>query len=71
MILFANGVFDMYQCNNLGQNIFRLFRVLAQFLFTTREVELDYNHQKVNAELSHKLPNNARSYETRKFQENL
>ena len=33
---------------NLGQNICRLFHVLAQFLFTTSETELDYYHQRVN-----------------------
>ena len=30
------------------QNICRLFHVLAQFLFYTSEMELDYYHQKVN-----------------------
>ena len=33
---------------NLGQNICRLFQVLALFGFTTSETELDYFHQKVN-----------------------
>ena len=31
----------------LEKNIWRLFQVLAQFLFTTSEIELDYYHQKV------------------------
>ena len=33
---------------NLGQNICKLFPVLAQFLFTTSETELDQYHQKLN-----------------------
>ena len=33
--------------DNLEQNIWKLFHVLAQFLFTRREIELDYYHQKV------------------------
>ena len=33
---------------NLGQNICRHFHVLAQFLFTISETELDYYHQKMN-----------------------
>ena len=33
---------------NLGQNTCRLFRFLAQFVFTTSETELDYYQQKVN-----------------------
>ena len=33
---------------NLEQNIYRLFHVLAQFLFTTSETEIDYYHQKVD-----------------------
>ena len=43
---------------NLGQNIWRLFYVLAQFLFTTSETILDYHHQKVNVRIvSHEVPN--------------
>ena len=34
---------------NLGQNICRLFHFLAQFFFTTSEMELNYYHQKVSA----------------------
>ena len=37
---------------NLGQNICGLFYVLAQFLFTTSETELNYYHQKVNARVA-------------------
>ena len=33
---------------NLGHKTCRLFHVLAQFLFTTSETELDYYHQKVS-----------------------
>ena len=32
---------------NLGQNVWILFHVLAQFLFPTSETELDYYQQKV------------------------
>ena len=45
------------------QNICRLSHVLAQFLFTTSESELDYYNQN----LKYKLPNN---YRRRIFQEN-
>ena len=37
---------------NLGQNIFRLFQVLPQFIFTTSETELDYHHQKVRVRVN-------------------
>ena len=32
---------------NLGQNICRLFHILAQFLFTKSEAKLEYCHQKM------------------------
>ena len=34
---------------NLGQNIYRLFHLMAQFPFTKNDTELDYYPQKVNA----------------------
>ena len=34
--------------NNIGQYICRLFHVLAQFLFTINEAELDYFYQKMS-----------------------
>ena len=34
------------------QNICRLLHILAQFLFTTSEMELNYYHQKVNVGVS-------------------
>ena len=37
---------------NLGQNISRLFHVLALFLFTTSEMALDYYNKKVNARVA-------------------
>ena len=52
--------------HNLGQNMWRLFHFLAQFLFTTTETEVHYYHQKVY-ELPHELASNLR---LRKFQEN-
>ena len=47
-------------CYNLGQNICRLFHVLAQFLFTSSQTELDYYHWKVNVQLPHELQNSLR-----------
>ena len=41
--------------SNLGQNIRRLFRFLAQFIIATSETELDYYHQKVNARVAERL----------------
>ena len=40
------------ECSNLGQNICRLFHVLAQFPFMISEAELDYYHQKVNVRVA-------------------
>ena len=37
---------------NLGQNIWRVFHVLLQFLFTTSETELEYYHQKVSVRVA-------------------
>ena len=39
-----------------GQNICKLFHVLAKFLYTTKELELVYYQQKIN-ELPHELMN--------------
>ena len=36
--------------NSHGQNICRLFHVLAQFLLTTNQSELDNYHLKLNAQ---------------------
>ena len=40
---------------NLGQNICRLFHLLAQFFFTTSETELDFYHQKVSARIASRV----------------
>ena len=40
---------------NLGQNICRLFHLLAQYFFTTSETELDFYHQKVSARVAERL----------------
>ena len=37
---------------NLGQNSYRLFYILLQFLLTASEEELDYYHQEVNARVA-------------------
>ena len=45
---FVSNILSMnLALDNLEQNIWKLFHVLAQFLFTRREIELDYYHQKV------------------------
>ena len=45
-----NGIIEkMIEKNfNNGKNFCRTFHILAQFLFTNSERELDYYHQKVN-----------------------
>ena len=50
-LLTAPIVKNSYICN-LGQNIRRLFHVLAKFVFTKSETELDYYHQKVSARVA-------------------
>ena len=40
---------------NLGQNIWRLFHVLAQFLFAAGEMELDYYHKKVSVRVASRV----------------
>ena len=45
---------------NFGQKVCRLFHVLAQFLCTTSETEVDYYHQKVNVRASERLKKDLR-----------
>ena len=40
---------------NLEQNICRLFHVLAQFLLTASETELDYYHQEMNIRVASRV----------------
>ena len=40
---------------NLGQKFCSLFHVLAQFLFTTSETELDNYHQKLNVKFASRV----------------
>ena len=40
---------------NLGQNIFRLFHFLTQFVFTTRKTELDYYHHRANVRVASRV----------------
>ena len=47
---------------NLGQNIWRLFHVLTQFLFTASETELDYYHQKVNVRVASRVAEPPKTY---------
>ena len=44
-----------YGIYNLGQNICKLFHVLAQFLLTTREMELDYYRKKANVRVASRV----------------
>ena len=58
---------------NLGQNIWRLFHFLAQFLFTTSETELDYYQQKVNVRVASRVAERLKTFKKisrKKFQEN-
>ena len=41
-----------FLCNEPLQNIFRLFKVLAYFLFTTSETERDYYQRKLNVRVA-------------------
>ena len=57
MFLWVNSrllIIDLY---NLRQNIRRLFHVLARFLFTGSETELDFITRKCVLALPHELPN--------------
>ena len=55
-------------CYNLGQNICRLFHVLAQFLFTSSQTELDYYHWKVNVRVTSRVAKQLKTI--REFREN-
>ena len=46
--------------HNLGQNICKIFHVLAQLLFTKSKLELDFTTKMWICELSHELSNNLR-----------
>ena len=50
-----------------GQNIFRPFHVLEQCLFTTNETDLDYNHQKKNAQVVSQVNEKLRTEDHRKL----
>ena len=43
------------QTNNHAENICTLFPILAQSIFTKRESELDYYHQKVNVRVTSRV----------------
>ena len=40
---------------NPGQNVFRLFHLLAQFPFTANKLKVDYYHQKVNLAIASRV----------------
>ena len=52
---------------NPGQNIQRLFHFLAQFLFTTSEMELNYYHQKVNVRVAPRVAERLKTWNLRKL----
>ena len=41
--------------DNLGQNVQRLFHLLAQLVFTASETDVDYYHQKVNLRVASRV----------------
>ena len=43
------------QTFNLGENIYRLHKFLAQLLLTTSETELEYSHQKVHERVASRV----------------
>ena len=47
---------------NLGQNIWRLFHFLAQFLFTTSKTELQYYHQKVSVRVASRVAERSKTW---------
>ena len=53
---------------SLGQNIFRLSRVLAHYLFTTSEMELDYYHQHVNVRVASQVTESRKTFEVKKLE---
>ena len=48
--------------SNIWQNIGRLFRVLAKFIFTTSATELDYYHQKVNVRVASQVAERLKTF---------
>ena len=55
------------QIHNLGQNICRLFHILAQFILTTNETELDYYHHRVNVRVASRVAERLKSQDLRKL----
>ena len=52
---------------NLGQDIWRYFHVLAQFLFTTSETELQYYHQRVSVQVASRVVKILKAFDFRKL----
>ena len=48
--------------------ILGLFYVLAQFLFTTSEMELDYYHQKVRVRVASRVAKRLKTYDLKKLE---
>ena len=53
--------------HNLGQNICRLFHVLAQFLFTISETELEYYHQNMKVRVASRVAERLKTSNLRKL----
>ena len=47
---------------NLGQNVCRLFHILAQFFSTTSKTELNYYYQKVNLRVASWVADRIKAY---------
>ena len=69
--IYKENVTKSMQMHNHGQNICRLFHVLAKFPFTKSESELDYYHQKVNIRFASRAAKRPKIYDlsVRNFQE--
>ena len=52
----------------LEKNTCKLFHVLAQFLFTTGETKLDYDHQKMNLRIASRVAKQLKTYDLRKLE---
>ena len=67
-VLVSGICFVLWLIFNLGQNICRLFLILAQFYFTTSKTELDYYHQKVSARVASRVAKRLMTKDLRKLE---
>ena len=57
-------------CWNLGQIICGVFEILAQFLFITNQMQLEYYHQKRNVRVAPRVAERLKTLDLRKSQRN-